>query len=188
MADYNRDRSGGGGRGGRSFGGGFGGGRDSGRPSFGGRGRSDGDRPQMHKAICGECGDPCEVPFRPSGDRPVLCRDCFGGNDRKGPSRDNNSFGDRDRAPRRDSRDSREPRRDSFKEMAKDNSKEQLDMLNAKLDKILKLITPVTSVSKEKHAEVTEKVAKATEKAANEVEKATKVKKAAKKTKKEAQV
>jgi hypothetical protein len=33
-------------------------------------------------------------------------------------------------------------------------------MLNAKLDKILKLITPVTSVSKEKQAEVAEKVSR----------------------------
>ncbi|MFA5271106.1 MAG: CxxC-x17-CxxC domain-containing protein [Candidatus Omnitrophota bacterium] len=31
----------------------------------------------MHKAICADCRKPCEVPFRPSGDRPVYCQECF---------------------------------------------------------------------------------------------------------------
>ena len=55
--------------GGGGFGGGFGGG--GGRGGFG-------DRPrEMHKATCAECKKECEVPFKPSGDRPVYCRDCF---------------------------------------------------------------------------------------------------------------
>jgi CxxC-x17-CxxC domain-containing protein len=32
----------------------------------------------MHAATCAECGVETEVPFRPSGERPVYCRDCFG--------------------------------------------------------------------------------------------------------------
>jgi len=32
---------------------------------------------EMHKAICAECNKECEVPFKPSGDRPVYCRECF---------------------------------------------------------------------------------------------------------------
>lgn len=48
------------------FGGGPGGGG-----GFGGRPR------EMHKATCADCGKECEVPFKPSGDRPVYCRDCF---------------------------------------------------------------------------------------------------------------
>ena len=31
----------------------------------------------LHKAICADCNKECEVPFRPSQDRPVYCRDCF---------------------------------------------------------------------------------------------------------------
>ena len=31
----------------------------------------------MHKTICADCKKECEVPFRPSGDRPVYCRECF---------------------------------------------------------------------------------------------------------------
>ena len=34
----------------------------------------------MHSATCAECGDRCEVPFRPTGERPVLCSNCFRGN------------------------------------------------------------------------------------------------------------
>ncbi|MBF0216396.1 MAG: DNA-directed RNA polymerase [Candidatus Omnitrophica bacterium] len=32
---------------------------------------------EMHKAVCGSCGKECEVPFKPSGDRPVYCKDCY---------------------------------------------------------------------------------------------------------------
>jgi len=32
---------------------------------------------EMHKATCSECGKDCEVPFKPSEDRPVFCRDCY---------------------------------------------------------------------------------------------------------------
>ncbi|PIY96783.1 MAG: hypothetical protein COY66_02980 [Candidatus Kerfeldbacteria bacterium CG_4_10_14_0_8_um_filter_42_10] len=40
---------------------------------FGGR---DNDR-QMYQATCAECGKECEVPFKPSGDKPVYCSSCF---------------------------------------------------------------------------------------------------------------
>lgn len=55
----------GGGRGGR--GGGFG---------RGGGGYDRGPR-EMHKTICSDCGQECEVPFKPTEGRPVYCRDCF---------------------------------------------------------------------------------------------------------------
>ncbi len=32
---------------------------------------------EMHKATCSECGQECEVPFKPTEGRPVFCRDCF---------------------------------------------------------------------------------------------------------------
>lgn len=70
MGKFNKERSFGGGR---PFGnnrGGFGGGRREG-------GRPFGERPPMHQATCGECGQSCEVPFRPTGDRPVFCSNCF---------------------------------------------------------------------------------------------------------------
>jgi len=43
-----------------------------------------GPRPQreMFPATCANCGAETEVPFRPSGDRPVYCFDCFSKNSR----------------------------------------------------------------------------------------------------------
>lgn len=32
---------------------------------------------QMYQAVCAECGAETSVPFKPTGDRPVYCRDCF---------------------------------------------------------------------------------------------------------------
>jgi CxxC-x17-CxxC domain-containing protein len=32
---------------------------------------------EMHKAICSDCGCECEVPFKPTEGKPVLCQDCF---------------------------------------------------------------------------------------------------------------
>lgn len=57
------------GGGGRGAGGGGGGG------SFGGGGR--GGPREMFPAVCGECGKATQVPFKPRGDRPVYCSDCF---------------------------------------------------------------------------------------------------------------
>ena len=31
----------------------------------------------MHKAICADCHKECQVPFRPTGNRPVYCKECF---------------------------------------------------------------------------------------------------------------
>ncbi len=62
------------------------GGRDSGSNRFGGGGggfRNDFNRSfsrgprEMHKAVCAECGQECEVPFKPTEGKPVFCRDCF---------------------------------------------------------------------------------------------------------------
>jgi len=36
-----------------------------------------GMRREMHPAVCAECGKDTEVPFRPTGERPVYCNDCY---------------------------------------------------------------------------------------------------------------
>ncbi len=45
--------------------------RDQQRGGFGGGPR------EMHPAVCAQCGVDTTVPFRPRGDRPVYCSDCF---------------------------------------------------------------------------------------------------------------
>lgn len=46
----------------------------------GGGGRDAGDRGaprEFTETKCAECGGPARVPFKPRGDRPVYCSDCF---------------------------------------------------------------------------------------------------------------
>lgn len=81
MGNYNSDARGGGDRGG--FRGGDNRGRDRGnrgfKPRFGGGSHRDARPVTMHSAVCSACGKTCEVPFRPSGDKPVYCKECFSG-------------------------------------------------------------------------------------------------------------
>jgi CxxC-x17-CxxC domain-containing protein len=46
--------------------------RSARRSSDGGRGPR-----EMHDAICANCGKSTQVPFVPTGARPVYCADCF---------------------------------------------------------------------------------------------------------------
>jgi CxxC-x17-CxxC domain-containing protein len=32
---------------------------------------------KLYQVICADCNKECEVPFKPSADRPVYCRECF---------------------------------------------------------------------------------------------------------------
>ena len=115
-----------------------GGGGSFGRRDFGSRGG--GDR-EMFRTTCSNCGKDCEVPFKPSGSRPVLCNDCFrnaGGNDTRrseGRGGGRPSFGgssnSRDRSDR-------------------PQLNEQLEALNAKLDRILKLLDQDTPPKQKK--------------------------------------
>ena len=118
-----RPAFGGGSRGGFSRGGGgrggFGGGS---RGGFGGRDREDRGPPQMHDATCSKCGKPCQVPFKPTGSKPVFCSDCFRQNE---GGRD----GGRDFAPRGPGRES-----------SSGISAEQFKQINVKLDKILSVL------------------------------------------------
>jgi len=71
-----------------STGGGGGGG-------YGGAGASRGAR-EMFTATCSQCGQEAQVPFQPSGDKPVYCSSCF--EQRRGagrPSGGGNRFGGR---------------------------------------------------------------------------------------------
>ena len=49
------------------------------RSDRGGGGGDYGGQREMHEVPCASCGGVARVPFVPRGDRPVYCRDCFGG-------------------------------------------------------------------------------------------------------------
>lgn len=193
MGNYNRDnRSGGGG--------GFG------RRDFS---RQRSDRP-MFKAVCSKCGNDCELPFKPSGERPVFCSKCFDTNgdfNSRRPDRRMDSprpgFGDNrvfdavcDKCgnpckvpfqptpgkPIFCSRCFEDKSREADKGGA--NSNEQFVLLNTKLDKILTILNANMSavpLKKEKPAIVTETPKPVKQK--SEVVAEKKVKKAAPKSK-----
>ena len=133
-------------QGGGNRGGGFRGGNGGGgRPSFGGNRGGDRGPITMHKAVCDECHKNCEVPFRPSGDKPIYCSDCFSS------KRD-----DGDRAPRRDFSNDRGPKRDfndrpspSFTKPtqapAQDDMKNLFREINVKLDRLTSAIEKLSS-------------------------------------------
>ncbi|MFA4930980.1 MAG: CxxC-x17-CxxC domain-containing protein [Patescibacteria group bacterium] len=108
----------------------------------GGRGRGfgggrDNRRSQMYEAVCDACGKDCEVPFRPSGEKPVYCSPCFdkqGGRERHQGKRQ--SFSDK----RNDKRPDRQVRTDN-------NFKQEIETLNNKLDKIVQLLTPISAAA-----------------------------------------
>lgn len=123
---------GGGNRGGGGFRGGNGG---AGRPSFQKKSwGSDRSEVTMHKAVCSECGKSCEVPFRPSGDKPVYCNDCFGNKKESG-----------DRAPRREFNDRPAPRANFERPTPpNDGIGKQLAEISSKLDRLTQAIEKLT--------------------------------------------
>ncbi len=150
--------------------------RGDNRRSFGGDRDRGGrrERPEMHRAICAECGKECEVPFKPTNDKPVYCSSCFekqSGGDRfnrrssdRGFDRGSNRRSDRPRfgdkqmykvicdkchkeceVPFKPTSDKPVYCSDCFSknETSKGQKNEnQFEILNVKLDKILKLLSP----------------------------------------------
>jgi CxxC-x17-CxxC domain-containing protein len=94
----------------------------------------------MHQAMCDKCGRSCEVPFQPTGEKPVYCNECFaatGGRD--GQSRDDRG-GYRGAGGNRYSNDGGRPsyqRNSGGMGGGKDYSRD-LAAINTKLDKIMK--------------------------------------------------
>ena len=93
--------------------------RDSDRRQGGDRFRSDrhdSDFKRSFRVTCDKCGETCEVPFRPTGDKPVYCSDCYRKNSKSTPKRfEENNF----KAPR------------------SEVTREDIDAINEKLDLIL---------------------------------------------------
>ncbi len=131
--------------GGNRGGGGFRGGNRGGRPSYGDNRGGDRREVTMHKAVCDECQKDCQVPFRPSSDKPIYCNDCFSNKREDQPRRD---YGN-DRGPRKDF-SNRSNRGASFSKPvpAQDDLKNQFRELNVKLDRLLSAIEKIPQSTK----------------------------------------
>lgn len=102
-------------------------GRNSGRPNFGGQ-------TQMFNATCTNCRKPCEVPFRPIGDKPVYCRECFMKKRESAP-----------RGPLREAVSQDFSRKPQGASAPSDDISRELRSMNAKLDAVLQKIGAVSS-------------------------------------------
>lgn len=115
---------------------------------------------ELFSATCSECRNKCEVPFRPSSDKPVYCSACFGmkksANESRGSERNNRSEYAK---PSRDERPQRQeaPKVRNDADMA--DLKRQISGLEQKLNRILDLINPPMP-SQKVPTVVAEKVAK----------------------------
>ena len=155
----------------RKFGNKFGGGR--------GRDNRSGGRMELFPAVCFECKKNCEVPFRPTGDKPVYCLDCFNKQPQV-PGR-NSDMGNRPRGdfqrdvrpPQREYQHQPEPVRAQNNE-GMDVIKRQLGSVELKVNRILELMSQKAESPTFK-APVTGKISKS--------EKVTKVKSSTRKTK-----
>lgn len=165
-------------------------GRQSGRRNFSGSGggfsRRDSDRPTMHKAICNKCGRECEVPFKPTGDRPVFCSSCFEKPDRadsggsQGKNFQRSGFGDKRmfeavcdkcgskcEVPFQPTAGKPVYCAQCFKKEkhsggnGPDQFKQQFEILNAKLDKILSALNSGASPKAAKEVKITKETARA---------------------------
>ena len=110
--------------------GGFSGNRGGFRKSGGGQGaRGFGGPKEMFQATCAECGNSCEVPFRPNGRKPVFCNDCF----------------KKDESPRKESRDFAprndfaEKRQNAHPDQAFNDLKAEMRMVNKNLERLISL-------------------------------------------------
>lgn len=179
---------------------------------FGSRDRA--PRSSMHQAICSECGKECEVPFRPTGDRPVFCSNCFEkrGNPSSAPRSEVRSFsntnfdekqsfeaicdkcGVKCDLPFKPSSGKPVYCRQCFDKngsgssdrspRTSDQFKQQIDSINYKLDMILKALKPVATPVFEEKKEVKAKVAKTAKVAVKAAPKKVAAKKPAKGKKK----
>lgn len=138
------------------------------RGGFGGGNRFNNDRGPvtMHDATCDECKRPCQVPFRPTGDRPIYCKNCF---DKRGGGRELGRFAG--------AAGNVSP--DGF---STNDIKTQLAMINIKLDKLVKALGENNKPAPVKKEEVSAPKVVATETPV--VEKAKKVVKSKKVSKK----
>lgn len=96
-----------------------------------------GERKQMHDATCSTCGADCKVPFRPSGDRPILCSQCFEQKNEGGFSGTERRFESRDRKP---SFDRKAPMVHNRPDPQIAELKGELRTMHSKLDRIMQML------------------------------------------------
>ena len=103
------------------------------------RGRDRDERPTLHSAICDKCHAECEVPFRPTGSKPIYCRDCFRKEDGGAPT---SRFSEKrfDRSDRFE-----KPAYRSTPHSGNEDVVKQLKALNEKMNQLVSLMNELVS-------------------------------------------
>ena len=126
----------------------------------------------MFDAVCDECGKDCKVPFRPSGDKPIFCSECF---EKKG-GRDSNRS---DRRPTRrggfSGRDSGRPSQSNISDRSMSQFVEKIDILNTKLDTIIDLLSSVGDKKSKSAKAKSKKIKKLKDTKADEIDEVSKL-------------
>ncbi len=93
------------------------------------------NRSSMHDATCSSCGKDCQVPFRPTGSRPIFCSICF---DKQGGGGSEKNFD----KPRFGDKRKREFERENTIAENKnaEHLKSEFARLHAKLDSIMEIL------------------------------------------------
>jgi CxxC-x17-CxxC domain-containing protein len=138
---------------------------------------------ELFATACTTCGKSCEVPFRPDGTKPVLCRDCFANKNSGGDNaRGGNRFAGNDFRERKPERTFDAPRVERIPGVSKEDFaalSRHVTALDAKISEILELVK-IAQVSTEK-APVNEAALVAEDSAPKKERKPKKVTKVAKK-------
>ena len=94
------------------------------------------DGPMTHyKATCSNCGDQCEVPFKPVNGKPVFCRKCFVKTEDTGRGRASDRFQKREYSPRAFPATSPESPKNSNDAVVR-----HLEAMNAKLERLIQVV------------------------------------------------
>ena len=102
---------------------------------------------KVFEAVCGNCGDNCLVPFRPIPGKPVFCKKCF------------SKYGN-DRNDRVVSKTFVKPENTSgLNSKTVEQLKAQIEIVNVKLDRVLRMLTPEADRDEEEEVKPVKKVA-----------------------------
>src|SRR3989344_3329046 len=99
---------------------------------------------ELFTTACTTCGKSCEVPFKPDGTKPVLCRDCFAAKNAGGDNaRGGNRFPSNDFAPRKPERSFDTPRLERTPGVSREDFaalSRHVTALDAKINEILAIV------------------------------------------------
>jgi len=99
---------------------------------------------ELFTTTCTTCGKSCEVPFKPDGTKPVLCRDCFAAKNTGGDNvRSGNRIANNDFATRKPERSFDAPRLERAPGVPKEDFlalSRHVTALDAKINEILAIV------------------------------------------------